>query len=124
VILCPNLFGDIVSDLCAGITGGLGLAASGNIGDSLSMFEPVHGSAPDIAGTGAANPLAAVFSASMLLQYIGEPRGAELIHESALNYLRASGKNHLPIELGGRLKTQEVGDMIAEVMKDDPDFAE
>jgi isocitrate/isopropylmalate dehydrogenase len=60
----------------------------------------------------------------MLLQYIGEPRGADLIHESALNYLRASERNHLPIELGGRLKTNEVGDMIAEVMKEDPDFAE
>jgi 3-isopropylmalate dehydrogenase len=122
VILCPNLFGDIISDLAAGLTGGLGLAASGNIGDSLSMFEPVHGSAPDIAGTGRANPLAAISSASMLLNYIGEIEAAQAIDSAISDYLRGSSGAGLPIELGGKLKTAEVGDKVAEMLREGPEY--
>ncbi|MDR2405505.1 MAG: isocitrate/isopropylmalate dehydrogenase family protein [Deltaproteobacteria bacterium] len=119
IILCPNLFGDIISDLVAGLTGGLGLAASGNIGDSLSMFEPVHGSAPDIAGTGKANPLAAIFSASMLLNYIGEIEAAQAIDNAVHIYLRNNLGDGLPLELGGTLKTHEVGAKVVEVLQEE-----
>jgi isocitrate/isopropylmalate dehydrogenase len=77
VIVTDNLFGDIITDLAAAITGGIGLAASGNInpdGTAPSMFEPVHGSAPDIAGQGIADPTAAILSASLLLDHLGTPR--------------------------------------------------
>ncbi|MDR1080331.1 MAG: isocitrate/isopropylmalate dehydrogenase family protein, partial [Deltaproteobacteria bacterium] len=90
VVLCPNLFGDIISDLAAGITGGLGLAASGNIGDGLSMFEPVHGSAPDIAGTGKANPLAAILSAGLMLDHLGEREAAAALTSAVERYLASS----------------------------------
>jgi len=104
VLLCPNLFGDIVSDLASALAGGLGLAASGNIGDGLSMFEPVHGSAPTIAGTGKANPLAAIMSAAMLLRHIGEAPAAQAVEKAVYDYLAGPEK---PFELGGQndLKT-------------------
>jgi 3-isopropylmalate dehydrogenase len=121
IILCPNLFGDIISDLVAGLTGGLGLSASGNIGDSLSMFEPVHGSAPDIARTGKANPIATVLSVSMLLTYIGEQEGAEAIDAAVQLYLKDNPGDGLPIELGGKLKTSEVGDKIVAILLDEDD---
>jgi 3-isopropylmalate dehydrogenase len=118
IILCPNLFGDIISDLVAGLTGGLGLAASGNIGDTLSMFEPVHGSAPDIAGTGKANPLATIFSASMLLNSIGEIEGAQAIDAAVNIYLRNNLGDNFPIELGGKLNTREVGEKVIEILEE------
>ncbi|MDR2339668.1 MAG: isocitrate/isopropylmalate dehydrogenase family protein [Deltaproteobacteria bacterium] len=121
VVLCPNLFGDIISDLVSGLTGGLGLTASGNIGDTLSMFEPVHGSAPDIAGTGRANPLAAVLSASMMLNYIGEQEGAAVIDAAVHQYLRTDVGQAFPIELGGTLKTDEVGDRLVSIILDEDD---
>ncbi len=110
VLLCPNLFGDIVSDLMSAFAGGLGLAAAGNIGESLSMFEPVHGSAPTIAKTGKANPLAAILSTGMMLKYLGEAEAAKAIEDAVRNYL-ASGSD-LPIELGGTAPTAMVGDMV------------
>jgi len=82
VIVTDNLFGDILTDLAAAIGGGIGLAASGNInpdGAFPSMFEPVHGSAPDIAGRGIADPTAAILSAAMLLEHVGEPAAAARI---------------------------------------------
>ena len=114
VILCPNLFGDIVSDLMSALTGGLGLAPGGNIGESLSMFEPVHGSAPDIAGTGKANPLAAVLCASMMLNHIGENVAAQTIETAVKTYLECSGKK--PVELGGDSLCADVGDAVAELI--------
>lgn len=114
VVLCPNLFGDIVSDLMSGLAGGLGLAAAGNIGDSLSMFEPVHGSAPTIAGTGQANPLAAIMSGAMLLQHLGETEAAKLINKAVLSYL-ASGLPK-PIEQSGSAPTDQVGEFVAGFM--------
>ncbi|GHS93443.1 3-isopropylmalate dehydrogenase [Synergistales bacterium] len=112
VILCPNLFGDIVSDLLSALTGGLGLGAGGNIGDKLSMFEPVHGSAPDIAGTGKANPIAAILCAAMMLDHIGESAGAKAVEAAVSSYL-AGDASEKPIELGGNANAQTVGDSVA-----------
>jgi 3-isopropylmalate dehydrogenase len=111
VLLCPNLFGDIVSDLQAGLAGGLGTAAGGNIGDGLSMFEPVHGSAPDIAGTGRANPTAAILSGALLLRHIGLDKAAEAVDRAVENYLGKS-QRELPFEFGGELSCVQVGDSI------------
>ena len=109
VLLCPNLFGDIVSDLLSALAGGLGLAASGNIGDGLSMFEPVHGSAPTIAGTGQANPLAAIVSGAMMLRHLGRSQAAEAVDRAVFDYLSGPGK---PLELGGRDDLKTVGDQV------------
>jgi len=112
VLLCPNLFGDIVSDLQAGLAGGLGTAAGGNIGDGLSMFEPVHGSAPDIAGTGRANPVAAILSAAMLLRHLELKTAAEAIEQAVRNYLARAPQSALPVEFGGGASCRDVGDAI------------
>ncbi|MDR1656292.1 MAG: isocitrate/isopropylmalate dehydrogenase family protein [Deltaproteobacteria bacterium] len=114
VILCPNLFGDIVSDLVSALAGGLGLAASANIGDQLCMFEPVHGSAPDIQGTGRANPLAAILSAALMIDHLGQKPAAELIRQAVSDYL-AQGQN-FPFELGGTTDCSAVGDIIADLI--------
>ncbi|MDR1043905.1 MAG: isocitrate/isopropylmalate dehydrogenase family protein [Candidatus Adiutrix sp.] len=113
VILCPNLFGDIVSDLLSALAGGLGLAASGNIGDGLSMFEPVHGSAPGLAGTGRANPLAAILSSALMLRHLGREEAAWAVERAVLNYLQSPGR---PFELGGRDPVQAVGDQVASLL--------
>lgn len=115
VVLCPNLFGDIVSDLLSGLAGGLGLAAAGNIGDRLSMFEPVHGSAPTIVDTGKANPLAAILSAAMMLRQLGEAKAAAAVEDAVRTYLASPAAK--PIELGGTAKTGEVGDGVAALVK-------
>ena len=111
VILTTNMFGDIVSDLAAGLVGGLGIAPSANIGEKYALFEPVHGSAPDIAGKGIANPSAMILSASMMLKYLGYDRIAKKI-EKALEITFKEGK--VTPDLGGRLKTME---MAKEVVK-------
>ena len=113
VMLCPNLFGDIVSDLLAGLAGGLGVAAAGNIGDGLSMFEPVHGSAPDIAGSGKANPIAAILSASMLLKHIGEDKAGIAVENAVKDYLAGATTPTMPVEFGGAALCSAVGDMVA-----------
>lgn len=110
VVLCPNLFGDIVSDLMSGLAGGLGLAAAGNIGDKLSMFEPVHGSAPDIAKSGKANPLAAIMSAAMLLDHIGQGEATLAVNQAVAKYLASDAPR--PIEQGGGASTSQVGDLV------------
>jgi 3-isopropylmalate dehydrogenase len=112
VLLCPNLFGDIVSDLQAGLAGGLGTAAGGNIGDGLSMFEPVHGSAPDIAGTGKANPIAAILSGAMLLRHIGLEKSAASVEAAVNGYLVSSPQSAFPFEFGGEKSCSGVGDAI------------
>ncbi len=114
VILCPNLFGDIVSDLLSGLAGGLGMAAAGNIGDGLSMFEPVHGSAPTIAGTGKANPLAAILSGAMMLEHIGETDAAKAVDSAVRVYLESDRPK--PIETGGTAVTAQVGDAVSECL--------
>jgi 3-isopropylmalate dehydrogenase len=111
VIVTTNMFGDIVSDLAAGLVGGLGLAPSANVGEDNAIFEPVHGSAPDIAGKGIANPSAAILSATMMLKHFGYPSEAEKI-ERALEEVIAQGKT--TPDLGGKLKTME---MVEEIKK-------
>jgi isopropylmalate/isohomocitrate dehydrogenase-like protein len=109
VIVTTNLFGDILSDEASMLVGGLGVAPSGNIGDSYSVFEPVHGSAPDIAGKGLANPIAAILSAGMMLEHLGKWREAERLR-SAVN--DALAEKILPPDLGGNAKTREMTDSI------------
>jgi tartrate dehydrogenase/decarboxylase/D-malate dehydrogenase len=113
VIVASNLFGDILTDLSAIVTGSVGLAASGNINPERtfpSMFEPVHGSAPDIAGKGIANPLAAVLSAGMLLDHLGLAKSAAAIRRAVAAVLKA-GKPRTP-DLCGNAKTVEVADAV------------
>jgi 3-isopropylmalate dehydrogenase len=112
VIVTCNLFGDIISDLGAQLAGGLGLAPSGNIHPGqTSLFEPVHGSAPNIAGKGIANPLGSVLTAGMLLEFLGWKTEAAAVHSAVKDALL---KNYLTPDLGGAKKTTEVGDWIAE----------
>ena len=115
VIVTPNLFGDILSDEAAGLVGGLGLAPSANIGDGYALFEPVHGSAPDIAGKGIANPMAAILSAKMMLDYLGEDEWAERVENAVVTVLK-EGK-HLTPDLGGNSTTHEVTDAIIDALE-------
>ena len=117
VLLCPNMFGDIVSDLLAGLSGGLGMAAGADIGAGLSMFEPVHGSAPDIAGQGRANPLAAILTASLMLGHLGQPGAAEGLERAVEHYLAGADGNDLPFELGGQSGTESVGLAVARALE-------
>jgi 3-isopropylmalate dehydrogenase len=111
VIVSCNLFGDIVSDLGSALVGGLGLSPSANINpESTSMFEPVHGSAPNIAGKNLANPLAAVLTVGMMLEHFGWSREAGLIHKAVKASIREGKTTH---DLGGSLGTRECGDWIA-----------
>ena len=112
VLLCPNLFGDIISDLQAGLAGGLGTAAGGNIGDGLSMFEPVHGSAPDIAGTGRANPVAAILSGALMLEHLGEHEASNAVNSAVSNFLENAKVEDLPFEFGGTSTFGQVGENI------------
>src|SRR5271156_5589548 len=111
VIVTSNLFGDIASDLGAQLAGGLGLAPSGNIHPGqVSLFEPVHGSAPNIAGKGIANPMGAILTVAMMFEYLGWQVEADAIDKAVRAALR-EGK--VPAELGGTLGTREVGDWVA-----------
>ncbi|KAK3936771.1 isocitrate dehydrogenase [NAD] subunit 2, mitochondrial [Diplogelasinospora grovesii] len=105
VLVMPNLYGDILSDMCAGLIGGLGLTPSGNIGDECSIFEAVHGSAPDIAGKGLANPTALLLSSMMMLRHMGLNDYADRIEKAAFATL-AEGKA-LTGDLGGKASTSE-----------------
>jgi 3-isopropylmalate dehydrogenase len=112
VVVTENMFGDILTDIGAGIAGGMGLAASGNIDPERrapSIFEPVHGSAPDIAGTGRANPIAAILSAAMLLDHLGDPDASRRID--------AAARAILPKTVDAALSTREVGDLIADAIR-------
>jgi isocitrate dehydrogenase (NAD+) len=111
VLLLPNLYGDILSDLCAGLVGGLGLAAGANLGWEYALFEPVHGSAPDIAGTGVANPVAMILSGAMLLRHLHEGAAASAV-ERAVDAVLASGEVRTP-DLGGTSTTEEVAAAVA-----------
>ncbi len=105
VLVTQNLYGDIISDLCAGLVGGLGLAPGANIGVNCAVFEAVHGSAPDIAGKGVANPTALLMSAVMMLRYLGHHEQANQIATSVLRVCK-DGKC-LTIDLGGKANTKE-----------------
>ena len=121
VLVTTNLFGDILSDLGAALVGGLGVAPSGNIGDSHGMFEPVHGSAPQYSGKNRANPIAAIQSAAMMLEWLAEKRrdtrlkrAADLIRRAVVESLR-DGKN-LTYDLGGRASTRKMSQDIQNKM--------
>ncbi len=105
VMLLQNLYGDIVSDICAGLVGGLGVVPGANIGAKASVFEAVHGTAPDIAGKGVANPLAVTLSAILMLEYMGERRISERI-ERAIHDVLSAGR-HVTRDLGGTAGTAE-----------------
>ena len=114
VVVASNLFADILTDLAAAIQGGMGMAASANIApgtSELGIFEPVHGSAPDIAGQGIANPVGAIWSASLMLEHLGEPEAAARL----LDALAAvCSKGPRTRDVGGTATTREVGDAVAE----------
>jgi len=92
VLVLPNLFGDIVSDLCSGLVGGLGVAPGANIGDGLAVFEPVHGSAPKYAGQNKVNPTATILSGMLMLRYLGEKEAADKV-QNAVAAVIAEGKD-------------------------------
>jgi 3-isopropylmalate dehydrogenase len=112
VIVTNNMFGDIITDLAAGLQGGLGMAASGNIHPGkTSMFEPVHGSAPPIAGKNLANPFGAILTAAMMLAHLGSAREAEKIEAAVLEAVRQKKSTE---DIGGTLGTREAGEWVAE----------
>lgn len=110
VIVTTNLFGDILSDECAGLVGGLGLAPSANIGEKYGLFEPVHGSGPDIAGKGIANPSAMILSSVMMLNYLEEYKAATKIEEALIEVL--SDGEVITQDLGGNASTMEMAEEI------------
>jgi isocitrate dehydrogenase (NAD+) len=115
VLLMENLYGDVVSDLCAGLVGGLGVVPGSNIGDEAAVFEAVHGSAPDIAGKGVANPLACIMSGVMMLRHVHEDAIALRI-EKAYDEVLAEGKN-LTRDLGGSAGTNQFTDAVIGKLK-------
>src|SRR3954468_19502617 len=112
VLVLPNLYGDIVSDLAAGLVGGLGVAPGANIGTDAAVFEPVHGSAPKYAGQNKANPTALILSGALMLRHLGEP-GAATAVETAVREIIAEGRT-VPRDLGGEAGTQEFAGAVAE----------
>ena len=114
-LLLANLYGDIVSDLLAGVVGGLGLAPGANLGNEYAMFEAVHGTAPDIAGKDIANPLSMILSSVMLLRYIGEAAAADRI-DAALSQVLAE-KQHVTRDLGGDAGTKRMTQAIVDKLK-------
>lgn len=115
VMVMENLYGDIVSDLCAGLIGGLGLAPGANIGEIGAVFEAVHGSAPDIAGQGVANPTAILMSAILMLKHIGERDAAERVERAMLEVF-AEGET-ITKDLGGTAKTADFANAIIDKLK-------
>jgi isocitrate/isopropylmalate dehydrogenase len=115
VLVLTNLYGNIISDLAAGLIGGLGVVPGANIGDEYAVFESVHGSAPDIAGKGIANPLATIGSAIMMLRHLGEENIATKIR-AAITLLLAE-KQQLTPDLGGKSSTHEITDALIEKIK-------
>ena len=115
LLVMPNLYGDILSDMCAGLIGGLGLTPSGNIGDECSIFEAVHGSAPDIAGKSLANPTALLLSSIMMLRHMGLTSEADRVEKAIFKTL-ADGKA-LTGDLGGKAKTHEYAQAIIDNLK-------
>ncbi len=121
VLLLENLYGDVVSDLCAGLVGGLGVVPGANIGDEMAVFEAVHGSAPDIAGQGIANPLALLMSAVMMLNYLADTRDDQRCQQVAeaikKAYNRCLAKGEKTRDLGGKLDTSGFADAVISRLK-------
>ncbi len=121
VLVAENMYGDIISDLAAGLVGGLGMAPSGDIGPDAAVFQPSHGTAPDIAGKGVANPIAMVLSAALMLKWLGERhgdgealRGAQRIEQAVRGVVAEAGAG--TPDLGGKMTTRELGSAIAAVL--------
>jgi isocitrate dehydrogenase (NAD+) len=114
VLVLPNLYGDIVSDLAAGLVGGLGIVPGANIGDRHAIFEAVHGTAPDIAGKGMANPTALMQSAALMLAHIQERAASEML-QAAVERVYAEG-THLTRDVGGSAGTVEFTDAVIAAM--------
>ncbi|HHH28163.1 MAG TPA: NAD-dependent isocitrate dehydrogenase [Polyangiaceae bacterium] len=110
VLLMQNLYGDIISDLCAGLVGGLGVVPGANVGDRIAVFEAVHGTAPDIAGKGVANPLAVLLSGCLMMDYVGERRVAERVRRAANDVLEEG--RHITRDLGGQADTATFTDAV------------
>lgn len=113
VVVTENMFGDILSDLGAGLVGGMGMAPSADLGDRWGLFQPAHGSAPDIAGKGIANPVATILSVAMMLEWLGHPetvRGARILESAVARVLADPG--NATRDLGGPLGTREMGDRV------------
>lgn len=116
IIVAPNLFGDILSDLAAALVGGLGLAPSASLHPgSIGLFEPVHGSAPDLAGTNRANPLAAIMTSALMLRHLGQAAVADAVEGSVQRAVRGG---HTTPDLGGTLGTHEVGDWVCRDLRE------
>jgi len=111
VLVMPNLYGDIISDLCAGLVGGLGMAPSANLGEEIGVFEAVHGSAPDIAGKNVANPMALIMSGAIMLDHLGERDAAAVVRQAIHDTLK-DGKKRTR-DLGGSTSTSEIAEAIA-----------
>lgn len=115
MLLLPNLYGDVMSDLAAGLVGGLGVVPSANIGDECAMFEAVHGTAPDIAGKGFANPTALLMSSILMLDHLGEPTAAERIQNALEKVYREA--RHTTRDVGGKAGTEEFADAVIATLK-------
>lgn len=115
MLLLPNLYGDVMSDLAAGLVGGLGVVPSANIGDQCAMFEAVHGTAPDIAGKGFANPTALLMSSALMLDHLGEQTAAKRI-QNALEKVYQEAK-HTTRDVGGKAGTEEFADAVIAALK-------
>jgi 3-isopropylmalate dehydrogenase len=109
VLVTENMFGDILSDLAAGLVGGMGMAPSADVGDEYAVFQPSHGTAPDIAGKGIANPVATILSAAMMLEWLGMPEESARINR-AVELVLTEG--HRTADLGGSVSTTEMGNRI------------
>jgi isocitrate dehydrogenase (NAD+) len=114
VLLLPNLYGDIVSDLCAGLVGGLGTVGAANLGETVAVFEAVHGSAPDIAGQNIANPTALLQSALLMLDHVGEAAAARRIHAALVRVLET--RELTTRDLGGSASTTEFTHAIVQAL--------
>jgi len=119
VLVLPNLYGDIISDLCAGLVGGMGVAPGANIGDEVAIFEPTHGSAPKYAGQNKTNPMATMLSGAMMLRHLGEKDSADKL-ESAIAEVIAEGRNvtyDLKLDPATAVGTSQVADAVIEMLK-------
>ena len=114
VLVMENMFGDILSDLMAGLVGGLGMAPGGNIGEDAAMFEPVHGSAPDIAGQDVANPTAQILAACMMLEHVGQEETGGRIRDALRGLLHEQDRSGLTHDLGGQASTRQFADAVIE----------
>jgi len=117
ILLCTNLYGDIISDLCAGLVGGLGVVPGANFGKRGAVFETVHGSAPDIAGRGIANPTAMILAAELMLRHLGESAAADRIHDALINVLSSRRKKSLTPDIGGSGTTQGFTEALLAAMR-------